>query len=210
MCGFHDFISFIIFALLIRWEKRSLDGILDGSGLLRKRENARNKPFLRADIYRHDLRTCCISSLPSLPLLLSLWQVRFLSVMIGHCLFPVGTLAPETNVTLGSTCGGNCPGGCASCPCGTSSNYQSISAWCSKYSWNQANCQCIMQHESNGNANAVNQNGNGGSYDVGLWQINEMNWASCSGGKAPCDGNSNLNCGKLYITDCFYRDILSY
>ena len=59
-----------------------------------------------------------------------------------------------------------------------------------------------MQHESGGNANAVNQNGNGGSYDVGLWQINDMNWASCNGGKAPCDGNSNLNCGEsTQVTD---------
>ena len=36
---------------------------------------------------------------------------------------------------------------------------------------NQANCQCIMKAESGGNANAVNQNSQGGSYkwDVGLW-----------------------------------------
>jgi hypothetical protein len=92
-----------------------------------------------------------------------------------------------------STCGGNCPGGCASCPCGTSPSSQSISTWCSKHGWNQANCQCIMKHESGGNAHAVNQN-SGGSYDVGLWQINQQNWASCSGGGAPCDPSTNLNC----------------
>jgi hypothetical protein len=28
-----------------------------------------------------------------------------------------------------------------------------------------------MEHESGGNANALNQN-TGGSYDVGLWQVN--------------------------------------
>lgn len=101
-------------------------------------------------------------------------------------------------VVNSSTCSGNCPGGCDSCPCGQSSSMESISAWCSKYSWNQANCECIMSHESGGNANAVNQN-SGGSYDVGLWQINDMNWESCSGGKAPCDPNDNLNCAaKVY------------
>ena len=41
----------------------------------------------------------------------------------------------------------------------------------------------------------ANQN-TGGSYDVGLWQINDMNWSQCSGGSAPCDGNSNLECAK--------------
>ena len=51
-----------------------------------------------------------------------------------------------------------------------------------------------MNAESAANANAANQN-SGGSYDVGLWQINDMNWASCSSGKAPCDPNTNLNCG---------------
>lgn len=102
--------------------------------------------------------------------------------------------ATDGLTTASSTCGGNCPGGCASCVCGTSASTQSISSWCAKYSgWNQANCQCIMKYESGGNANAVNQN-NGGTYDVGLWQINDFNWASCSGGKAPCDPSTNLNC----------------
>ena len=53
--------------------------------------------------------------------------------------------------------------------------------------------QCIMSHESGGNANAVNQNV-GGSLDVGLWQINTQNWASCSGGSPPCDPGTNLAC----------------
>ena len=104
-------------------------------------------------------------------------------------------LGNSTTLTTGSTtCGSNCPGGCATCPCGSTSSVLDIKTWCAKYSgWNQANCQCIMKYESGGNANAVNQN-TGGSYDVGLWQINDFNWGSCSGGKAPCDATSNLNC----------------
>ena len=46
-----------------------------------------------------------------------------------------------------------------------------------------------------GNANAAGENTDG-SYDVGLWQINDYNWNSCSGGKAPCDPSTNLNCAK--------------
>lgn len=46
-----------------------------------------------------------------------------------------------------STCGGNCPSGlCPTCYCGTSTNYVSISTYCSQYSWNQACCQCIASH----------------------------------------------------------------
>ena len=55
-----------------------------------------------------------------------------------------------------------------------------------------------MNHESGGNENAANENSNG-SFDIGLWQINSMNWDSCSGGKAPCDPNTNLECAiKVY------------
>jgi hypothetical protein len=101
------------------------------------------------------------------------------------------------NVTASfDTCGGNCPGGCSTCPCGTTRSPQSISEWCSKWSgWHQASCECIMQHESGGNANAVNQN-TGGSLDVGLWQVNSMNWDSCSGGRPPCDPGVNLQCAQ--------------
>jgi hypothetical protein len=72
-----------------------------------------------------------------------------------------------------------------------------ISTWCSKYSWNQANCRCIMSHESGGNANAVGYNAGQSSaylWDVGLWQVNSYNWGACSGGSAPCDPNKNLQC----------------
>eukprot|EP01032_Pedospumella_encystans_P009107 gene9107-10754_t len=114
------------------------------------------------------------------------------------CAFAAFVSAGTYNGTVtGSNCGGNCPGGCDSCPCGTSTKYLDAASWCAKYSgWNQANCQCIMKAESGGNANAVNQNSQGGSYkwDVGLWQVNSFNWASCSGGNAPCDPQTNLNC----------------
>ncbi len=87
----------------------------------------------------------------------------------------------------------------------------------------QAHCQCIVKHESGGNAHAVNQNSQGGSYkwDVGLWwdkiklnlildcnsfyhrQVNSFNWASCSGGNAPCDASTNLACGKIILLFIF-------
>ena len=50
-----------------------------------------------------------------------------------------------------------------------------------------------MKNESGGNANALNYNTNG-SYDVGLWQINQMHWGQCNGGSAPCDPTKNFNC----------------
>mmetsp|Transcript_16755 Transcript_16755/g.25038 ORF Transcript_16755/g.25038 Transcript_16755/m.25038 type:complete len:141 (-) Transcript_16755:67-489(-) len=99
-------------------------------------------------------------------------------------------------VSASTKCGGNCPGGCGSCPCGTSSDSVSISSWCSKYSgWSQGCCECIVKHESGGNAHAMNENSNG-SYDVGLWQINKVNWDSCSGGSPPCNPSTNLACAK--------------
>lgn len=33
-----------------------------------------------------------------------------------------------------------------------------------------------------------------GTFDVGLWQINKVNWDSCSGGAAPCDASQSLTC----------------
>ena len=45
-------------------------------------------------------------------------------------------------------CSGNCPGGCSTCPCGSSKSSQSASSWCSKYSgWKQSSCECIMNAE---------------------------------------------------------------
>eukprot|EP01130_Rhizamoeba_saxonica_P010659 TRINITY_DN4389_c0_g1_i1.p1 TRINITY_DN4389_c0_g1~~TRINITY_DN4389_c0_g1_i1.p1 ORF type:complete len:164 (-),score=14.59 TRINITY_DN4389_c0_g1_i1:43-534(-) len=108
----------------------------------------------------------------------------------------------ETNTTgtynlTGSKCGGNCPSGrCSSCPCGSSKSMVSISSMCKQFSgWKQSSCECIAKHESGGNAHAMLQNGDG-SFDVGLWQVNSRNWASCSGGKAPCSTSANLACAK--------------
>lgn len=109
--------------------------------------------------------------------------------------------ASTYNETVGSsTCGSNCPGGCDSCPCGTSTNYQDAATWCAKWSgWSQSQCQCIISHESGGNANAVYQNSGSSSYkwDVGLWQVNSFNWNACNNGNAPCDSNQNLACAKM-------------
>merc|ERR1712018_184944 len=81
---------------------------------------------------------------------------------------------------LGDTCGGNCPSDtCDDCLCGSSKNMVDISEWCSKFHWDQSNCECIMQNESGGNANALYQNKGGtypDSYDLGLWAINDFNW----------------------------------
>jgi len=94
-----------------------------------------------------------------------------------------------------ATCGGNCPSNdCPSCPCGSTGAVQDIATQCARFSgWSQACCQCIVKHESGGNANAANYNTNG-SFDVGLWQINKVNWPSCNAGDAPCDVTKNLNC----------------
>jgi hypothetical protein len=44
----------------------------------------------------------------------------------------------------------------------------------------------------------MNYNSNG-STDVGLWQINSINWGNCNSGHAPCDPTQNLNCAiKIY------------
>mmetsp|Transcript_6687 Transcript_6687/g.18890 ORF Transcript_6687/g.18890 Transcript_6687/m.18890 type:complete len:145 (+) Transcript_6687:45-479(+) len=106
----------------------------------------------------------------------------------------LGVLA--VSVTAG-TCGGNCPSNtCGSCPCGTSSNYVDPSSYCSMYSgWSQTCCECIANKESGGNANAMNYNTND-SFDIGLFQINEINWDSCSGGNAPCDPKANEGCAE--------------
>ena len=92
-----------------------------------------------------------------------------------------------------SKCGGNCPGDCDQCLCGIEKSRADVKEWCAKYHWNQRNCECVVMNESEGNRNAVNQN-IGSSYDVGLWQINSVNWDSCNGGKTPCDTEDNLRC----------------
>ena len=105
---------------------------------------------------------------------------------------------------LAGNCGGNCPGNnCPSCPCGNTKKMVDIAAICKKHNWDQKCCNCIVKHESGGNAHAVNYNARlsddseeempGSSLDVGVFQINSINW-SCSGGKAPCDEEENLKC----------------
>ena len=126
-------------------------------------------------------------------------NVLLLALLALVCLISLVRAAEEEHLEYYSggsttTCGGNCPSGdCVACPCGTSANTVDIAAMCAQYSWNQANCQCIMNAESGGNANAVNYNTNE-STDVGLWQINSFNWAACAGGSAPCNPSTNLAC----------------
>jgi hypothetical protein len=104
----------------------------------------------------------------------------------------MGLLA--VSLAFADSCGGNCPSGkCPSCPCGSTKKQEDITAWCSKHNWNVNCCKCIVSHESGGDSNAVNYNSNN-TFDIGLWQINQVNWPSCSGGQPPCDPTKNLNC----------------
>eukprot|EP01106_Pelomyxa_sp_JSP_P015725 TRINITY_DN557_c0_g1_i2.p1 TRINITY_DN557_c0_g1~~TRINITY_DN557_c0_g1_i2.p1 ORF type:complete len:130 (+),score=25.62 TRINITY_DN557_c0_g1_i2:144-533(+) len=93
-----------------------------------------------------------------------------------------------TAVTFAATCNPN--------PCGAA-EYTDIATQCStcSSSWSQGCCQCIAKAESGGNYHACNNNTNG-SLDIGLWQINQSNWASCSGGSAPCTISANCKCAK--------------
>jgi len=94
-------------------------------------------------------------------------------------------------------CGGNCPSNdCATCPCGITKSETDVPTACAQFTgWDQECCRCIVRHESGGNLNAVNEN-SGGSYDVGLWQINSGNWAACAGGATPCSLAANLGCAQ--------------
>eukprot|EP00823_Brevimastigomonas_motovehiculus_P005092 TRINITY_DN355_c0_g2_i1.p1 TRINITY_DN355_c0_g2~~TRINITY_DN355_c0_g2_i1.p1 ORF type:complete len:130 (+),score=15.75 TRINITY_DN355_c0_g2_i1:57-446(+) len=86
--------------------------------------------------------------------------------------------------------------GAACSTCGSAA-YTDIASECSKSSsgWSQSCCQCIATHESTSNYHACNKN-NDGSIDVGLWQVNSRNWATCNGGNPPCDVSSNLRCAE--------------
>ena len=97
-------------------------------------------------------------------------------------------------MVLSDKCGGNCPGGrCPNCPCGTSPNRVDVASKCKMHSWTQKCCVCVVNAESGGNGNAMNYNGNG-TFDVGLFQINKVNWGGCSGGSPPCDVSTNVRC----------------
>jgi len=77
-------------------------------------------------------------------------------------------------LSAASTCGGNCPANdCPTCYCGTNKNIQDISSWCSKHTWNQDCCKCIVSKLSGGNANLITHQPNG-SINVGLWQVNNQ------------------------------------
>jgi len=94
-----------------------------------------------------------------------------------------------------NTCGGNCPSNsCSTCYCGTTTDQVSASTYCAKHNWNQAHCECIISHESGGNAHAQLHDSNG-SDDVGLFQVNSLNWGqgTCPKG-APCDPSNNTAC----------------
>jgi len=99
---------------------------------------------------------------------------------------PVEPAVATTSTTSAGDCSENCPLGGCDCLCGSTKNILSpaeVAAVCSQFSWNQANCECIISHESAGNANAVHLDG---TYDVGLFQINEWHWTN-----PPCDEQSN-------------------
>jgi len=101
------------------------------------------------------------------------------------------------SLSLADTCGGNCPSDdcpAGQCDCGDSPNDVDPSQYCSEYSdWSQDCCNCIANAESGGNANAENYNTNG-STDIGLYQVNSINWSACSGGSPPCDPDTNTAC----------------
>eukprot|EP00347_Sterkiella_histriomuscorum_P009418 403341290 len=106
-------------------------------------------------------------------------------------------IALGLSLVLANSCGGNCPSGrCNDCKCGSAPAKVDIAAACARNSgWSQTCCKCIIEHESGGNSHAQLHNTNG-SDDVGLWQVNSMNWASCNGGAAPCTVDANLACAK--------------
>lgn len=88
-----------------------------------------------------------------------------------------------------TTCGGNCPAGCESCPCGSSANYIDPVAWCKLGDWDQLTCQCIIKASMN-NANFVSTNyAQGGEQNVGMFAIPQ----SLRGSKTPpCGPQQNV------------------
>ncbi|CDW84019.1 UNKNOWN [Stylonychia lemnae] len=105
-------------------------------------------------------------------------------------------LALGLALVMADNCGGNCPSGnCKQCIC-PAPTYTDIAAACARWSgWSQSCCECIVKHESGGNTHAQLWDSDG-SNDIGLWQINSVNWGQCNGGNAPCDVNSNFECAK--------------
>jgi len=128
----------------------------------------------------------------------------FCSVLLLACLLGIATA---------DTCGGNCPrdtcdGTTCETYCGsTPKQYDGVAALCKDKAWFgkkpmpadfPACCQCIANIESRGNAAAMNKN-KGSSWDIGLFQINTINWADCvannnNPGAALCDPTLNAAC----------------
>ena len=102
-----------------------------------------------------------------------------------------------TDAVANGNCGGNCPSGnCPDCKCGTAPAYYSKVDACRMWNgWSQGCCECIISHESAENLHAQLHDSDG-SDDIGLWQVNSLNWGACNGGKAPCDLNANFNCAR--------------
>lgn len=96
--------------------------------------------------------------------------------------------------TFAVDCGGNCKEkNCPSCPCGNTPKPVNIGPICTRYNWNQICCHCIINAESEANANSVKFTTEQG-FEVGLFHINRMYWDICNDGKAPCDELSNAMC----------------
>ncbi len=86
---------------------------------------------------------------------------------------------------------------CRGCPCGVSPSYTNVAEACALCSvWTQSGCQavCVVNYERAGNLNQMYYNRVPRTYDVGLLQIGQNNWASCHNGSAPCSLTANFNC----------------
>jgi hypothetical protein len=94
------------------------------------------------------------------------------------------------------SCGGNCPSdNCPECYCGNTTRPVSAAHYCALYNnWSMACCECLVQMEAQGNANAVAYNNHQEYSNVGLWMIQESSWGECNGGSPPCSIASNLVC----------------
>ena len=95
---------------------------------------------------------------------------------------------------LADKCGGNCLSAeCPECTCGNTPNYVTIEHICSKLSWNQSCCKCVLSRENGGNANAIKYTPKR-NYDLGLFMINHFFWLThqCEG--HPCEPEANAKC----------------
>ena len=75
------------------------------------------------------------------------------SALIWRRSSPSSATTPQPAAASGSdACGGNCPNGCSSCPCGSSPVFVDIDHWCNQGSlgsgWNGTSCACIASAAS--------------------------------------------------------------